>query len=132
MNLDDAISAHAQWKTKLRVAIARHEVLDAATIGKDNCCELGKWLYGEGRGLYSAKPEFTNLIAKHKGFHAEAGRVAVTINAKKFDDADKMIGSTSSFGAASNEVGVAINALKRAITETRNVAGLQNAQVAAT
>jgi hypothetical protein len=41
MNLDTAISAHAAWKTKFRTAITAKEPMDAATIGKDNCCELG-------------------------------------------------------------------------------------------
>jgi methyl-accepting chemotaxis protein len=115
MNLDSAISAHAQWKTKFRAAITAKETMDAATIGKDNCCELGKWLYGEGRGVYGSKPEFTSLIEKHKAFHAEAGKVASTINAKKFDAAQKMIEGSSPFGAASNTVVLAVNSLKKAI-----------------
>lgn len=114
MNLDDAISAHAQWKTKFRMAITKHETMDAATIGKDNCCELGKWLYGEGRSLHSSKPQFTALLAKHKAFHGEAGKVATVINAKKFEEAEKMISGASPFGVASNEVGMAISSLKRA------------------
>jgi methyl-accepting chemotaxis protein len=115
MNLDNAITAHAQWKTKFRTAITSKETMDAATIGKDNCCELGKWLYGEGRGVYGSKPEFTMLIEKHKAFHSEAGKVATTINAKKFDVALKMIEGTSPFGTASNTVVMAVNGLKKAI-----------------
>ena len=114
MNLDDAISAHAQWKTKFRMAITKRETMDAATIGKDNCCELGKWLYGEGRGLHSSKPQFVALLEKHKAFHGEAGKVAAVINAKKFEEAEKMISGASPFGVASNEVGMAISSLKRA------------------
>jgi methyl-accepting chemotaxis protein len=116
MNLDDAIGAHSQWKIKLRMAISKHETLDAATIGKDNCCELGKWLYGEGRGLYSAKPQFAILMEKHKAFHSEASKVATAINAKKYEDADKMISGSSPFGAASSEVATSISNLKKAIT----------------
>lgn len=115
MNLDDAVSAHAQWKTKFRTAITKHETLDAATITKDNCCELGKWLHGEGKSLYSSKVEFTALIEKHKGFHGEAGKVAVAINAKKFPEAEAMLGGGTPFGAASTEVGVAIGRLKKAL-----------------
>lgn len=115
MNLDNAISAHAQWKTKFRTAISAHEGMDAATIGKDNCCELGKWLYGEGRGAYGTKPDFTALLEKHKIFHAEAGKVATVINAKKFDSALKMIDGNSPFATASNTVVMAINSLKKAI-----------------
>ena len=91
MDLNHAIEAHSLWKTKFRTAITKQESLDASTIGADNCCELGKWLYGEGRGLYGAKPQFTALLQKHKGFHAEAGKVAKLINAKQFSLAEEAI-----------------------------------------
>lgn len=48
MNLDESIQKHAEWKLKFRSAISRKEQMDAETIGKDNCCQLGVWLYGEG------------------------------------------------------------------------------------
>ena len=41
IDLDAAVGAHAQWKIKLRAAIDRKDQLDAVTIGKDNCCDLG-------------------------------------------------------------------------------------------
>ena len=113
MNLDNAISAHAAWKTKFRAAIASKEAMDAVTIGKDNCCELGKWLHGEGGGLYGTKPEFTALIQSHKVFHVEAGKVAGLINGKKFSEAEQAIGGTTPFGAASNETSMAINRVKK-------------------
>jgi len=113
MDLDAAVGAHTQWKIKFRTAIDRKEQLDAATIGKDNCCELGKWLHGEGKVELGAKPEFTALISKHKDFHTEAGKVAVSINAGKYDTAGKMIEAASAFGAASGAVGLAIGALKK-------------------
>jgi methyl-accepting chemotaxis protein len=115
MNLDNAIAAHVQWKTKFRVAITAQQTLDAATIGKDNCCELGQWLHGAGRGTYGSRPEFVSLLEKHKSFHKEAGLVATAINGKKFDQASSMIEVGTPFTAASNAVGVAVNALKRAI-----------------
>lgn len=115
MNLDTAISAHAQWKTKFRTAISAKDTMDAATIGTDNCCELGKWLYGEGRGLHSSKPAFTALIDKHKAFHIEAGNVARMVNNKNFDQASKMIDFGTPFSSASSAVGVAINGLKKAL-----------------
>lgn len=113
MNLDNAILAHYEWKNKLKAAIAGKAQLDAATISLDNCCEFGKWLYGDGGKQYGKKPEFTALLQKHKTFHAEAGRVASAINAKKYDEASKMIETSSPFGTASVGVGVAVNALKR-------------------
>lgn len=115
MDLDHAIAAHVQWKTKFRAAITSQQTLDAATIGKDNCCELGQWLHGAGRSGHGGRPEFVSLLEKHKSFHKEAGFVATTINSKKLDEASKMIDVGTPFTAASNAVGVAINALKKAI-----------------
>lgn len=115
MNLDNAILAHYEWKNKLKAAISGKAQLDAATISKDNCCEFGKWLYGEGGGLYGKKPEFTTILQKHKAFHLEAGKVATVINAKRYDDAAKMIENNTPFALASTAVGVAVNALKRVV-----------------
>lgn len=114
MDLDKAVAAHAQWKTKFRAAITAKETMDAATIGKDNCCELGKWLHGEGKGQLGGKPEFTALVEKHKGFHVEAGKVATLINGKKFVEAEAAIGGATPFGRASTETGIAISRLKQA------------------
>lgn len=118
MNLDNAIAAHAAWKTKFRAAINGKEAMDASTIAKDNCCELGKWLHGEGLGLYGSKPEFSALIQNHKVFHAEAGKVAGLINGKKYKEAEQAIGGATPFAAASNETSLAINRVKRAIAAT--------------
>ena len=113
MNLGNAILAHYEWKNKLKAAIAGKAQLDAATISLDNCCEFGKWLYADGGKQYGKKPEFTALLQKHKTFHAEAGKVATAINANRYEEASKMIETSSPFGTASVGVGVAVNALKR-------------------
>ena len=48
MDLNQAIEKHAEWKVKFRSAIVKKESMDAGTISKDNCCELGKWLHRIG------------------------------------------------------------------------------------
>ncbi len=42
LNLANATATHTQWKTKFRAANAKQTTMDAATIGADNCCELGE------------------------------------------------------------------------------------------
>ena len=116
IDFDKVIAAHAQWKTKFRAAISRQDQLDYETISKDNCCELGKWLYGPGRQQYGAAKGFVDLIEKHKQFHVAAGDVAKTINEKKYSLAERMIDSNSNFGRASTQVSFAISSLKRATT----------------
>lgn len=89
--------------------------MDAVSIGKDNCCDLGKWIYGEGRASMRAQPAFTELLKRHKVFHVEAGKVARAINAGKYADASAMIAARSAFGAASASVAIAIGALEKAL-----------------
>jgi len=113
MDLENAVAKHAEWKTKFRSAISKQEQMDTATISKDNCCDLGKWLHGEAKSKYSALDSYKDTVAKHAIFHAEAGKVASTINAKKYSEAEGMIGSGTTYGSASSAVGVAILKLKK-------------------
>lgn len=114
MDLSSAIDAHTQWKTKFRVAITGKQVMDAATISKDNCCELGKWLHGEGKSQCGALPSHSDCTKKHATFHVEAGKVAAAINAQNYTLAEQMLGSGTPYAAASSAVGVAIMQLKKA------------------
>lgn len=113
MDLDHAILAHYEWKNKLRAAISNQSHLDAATLARDDACEFGRWLHGEGGKLHGRKPEFTALLQKHKAFHVEAGKVAVQINARHYEEAAHMVENGTPFGTASLSVGMAVNALKR-------------------
>jgi aerotaxis receptor len=114
IDLDSAIKAHADWKLKLRNAATDHATLDAATVSRDDCCVLGKWLHGPGRPGFSHLPQFTDLIGRHAEFHKEAGHVAKTINDGQYDQALKLIGGGTAFASASNGVVVAIRKLRDA------------------
>jgi methyl-accepting chemotaxis protein len=113
MDLSQAIAKHAEWKTKFRKAISGKEMMDASTISTDNCCELGKWLHGEGKAKYGSLGGHAACLGKHATFHVEAGKVARAINAKKFGEAEAMLNGGTLYAAASNAVGVAIMQLKK-------------------
>ena len=113
MDLNSAISKHTEWKVKLRSAISKQEALDATSIAKDNCCELGKWLYGEAKTKFGKLPSYSECVTKHAAFHVEAGKIATTINARNFTKAETMLGSGSAYNAASSAVGAAIMHLKK-------------------
>ena len=113
MDLSEAIQKHAEWKLKFRSAISGHETLDAANIAKDNCCDLGKWLYGEGKIKYGKLASHAYCVTKHAAFHVEAGKVAAAINAKKYDVAEAMLGGGTPYAAISSDVAVAISRLKK-------------------
>jgi methyl-accepting chemotaxis protein len=115
INLDNAIRAHADWRAKLRSAAINSEKLDADTISRDDCCEIGKWLHGAGNSKYGSKPIFVSLIAGHKNFHKEAGKVARAINQGAGARAEQMLDSGTGFARASIEVGRLIMQLKQEI-----------------
>lgn len=114
MDLNEAIKAHSEWKMKLRGAISAQSTMDVATISKDNCCALGKWLHGESKAKFGTLPAHGDCIQKHALFHKEAGKVASAINSRKFSEAEQMLASGSTYATVSNAVVIAIGALKRA------------------
>jgi methyl-accepting chemotaxis protein len=112
MDLGLAIQKHAEWKYKFRAAMSASEPMDAAAISKDNCCEVGKWLHGEAKDLHGHLASHAKCVAAHAAFHAEAGKVAAVINAKKNDEAEHMLGAGTPYAEASRKVGVAFIELK--------------------
>ncbi|MDD5336794.1 MAG: methyl-accepting chemotaxis protein [Rhodoferax sp.] len=104
INLDNAIQAHANWRMKLRTAAIRNETLDAEAAACDDCCELGKWLYGAGASKYGGKPSFVELVNSHREFHQEAGKVASTINRGESEQAQKMLERDTDFSRATSKV----------------------------
>ena len=77
MNFEDAVSAHQKWKMRLRMAIdgKSTEKLDPNAICKDDQCDLGKWIHGDGGKAMGSKPEFGHLKTSHADFHKIAGDV---------------------------------------------------------
>jgi methyl-accepting chemotaxis protein len=112
MDLQTAIDAHMQWRVKLRAAINRTEQLDAAVIGKDSQCELGKWLASDGKMRFGAKPEFQKLVTAHRHFHVCAAQVASACNAGKSKEAEALL--NGAFSKHSQETVSAIQACKKA------------------
>lgn len=113
MDLDSAIGQHAEWKMKFRNAISKQESMDAATIAKDNCCDLGKWLHGESKASLGRLTSHAECVKKHAAFHVEAAKVATAINAKKYAEAEAMIAGGTIYAQVSSAVGVAIIQLKK-------------------
>jgi methyl-accepting chemotaxis protein len=113
IDFDSALAAHANWKVRLRSAIASGENVDARAIGADDCCVLGKWLHGDAKRLMAGRPTYTDCVAKHAAFHREAGRVAEAINAKRLDAAGAMLDAGTPYTDASSAVGMALNRMKR-------------------
>jgi methyl-accepting chemotaxis protein len=112
MDLELAFQKHGRWIEEFCTAIFDRDSLNAETYGKDNCCELGKWLYGEGQTQYGKYNAFSELVSRHAAFHKVAEKVALAINAKDYILAEYLLGEVGEYAAASHEVHKAIAKLK--------------------
>ena len=76
MTPKDAITAHVNWKLRIHALLTGKlsEKLEPTTIARDNVCELGKWIYGEGK-VTMPPAERAALVAAHAAFHKEAARI---------------------------------------------------------
>lgn len=113
MNFDDAISAHIKWKARLANFIdgISTESLKSEIVCKDNMCELGKWIYGEG-AVFSSRPHYEDLVVKHANFHRCAAEVVKKVESKDKEGAKLLL--SKQFVVASKETVTAIMELKKA------------------
>ncbi len=112
VNWDQIVLAHSKWKRELQRAIETNQKLDAGNVGKDNLCDLGKWIYGEGAG-FASMPAYSDLKQKHANFHRLVADIIRQLQTLSRDKALELIDPVKSeFGRASSECILAINALK--------------------
>ena len=112
MNFEDAIAAHIKWKVRLSQFIdgTSAEKLSSAVVCKDNMCDLGKWIYGDG-AKYKTAPHYQNLVKKHANFHICAADVVKKVETGDKAGAKALLGA--SFATASKETVAAIMELKK-------------------
>lgn len=97
MDFDGAVKAHSNWMLRLfgYAKGSSKEKLDPKTIAKDNVCDLGKWLYGDGQ-KYAGEPEFSELIKAHAAFHKSAASVVELVDQGKRAAAQQILMSSDS------------------------------------
>lgn len=85
MDFDDAIAAHVTWKVRLSQFVegTRTERISSSDVERDNLCDLGKWIHGEG-AAFKAAPHYQDLVSKHAHFHIRAAEVV-----RKVENGDK-------------------------------------------
>jgi len=113
--LQNAHQWHRQWKDRLIAAVNAGATIDTSCIGRDDCCDLGKWLYADGQRLHWKKPEFQHLLIHHREFHMLTGAVAEVINDKQFALAQAYLSNDTQLARASQEVEDAICRLESAV-----------------
>jgi len=112
VDVDVYIDAHRQWKVKLRDAIENREKVDVATLSRDDCCALGKWIYGDGQRL-GGRETFMQLVERHKRFHTVAGGVAEKINHRQYREAEDALAPGTAFSQATSDVVLTLSTAKR-------------------
>jgi hypothetical protein len=118
MNLDEAITAHSQWRIRLQNVIAgtSREVLDPQVVGADNKCQLGQWIYGEAR-VHARLAEYERLVKEHAAFHQCAAQVLKLSSTGQKEAAALMVKS-GEFHQASLRTITAIRQLRGKILPT--------------
>jgi len=116
IDFDKIIAAHQQWRVTLRNNALKKKKMDAETLRRDDCCALGKWIYGGGGKRWGTVPVFKDLVQYHKAFHHEAGKVADAINQGQEKRAQDMMENGTPFVEAGHSVTQTIRSL-RAVTE---------------
>ena len=115
MNFEKAIQAHARWKNKLAIYIAKPDrSIDAGSTSRDDRCDLGKWLHGNGR-KYASLPEFGRLVDDHAHFHRTAGDIIRKADAGQIGGEEVALGARSDYAAASSAVVRAIMNIKNGL-----------------
>jgi hypothetical protein len=113
MNFQDAIVAHLKWKDRLKQVIAGKETLDPLVVGKDDQCDLGRWIHGEGKAQFARKPHYEEVCTAHAHFHKTAADVIRTVKSGDQAKAQTMMAYGGAYYSASS-------ACVNAITRLRN------------
>ncbi len=75
MDFGDAIRAHVEWKLRLRMLLdGQGEPMSRDVVARDDACELGRWIHGQGR-VYLEDPAYAELKEAHARFHQAAAEI---------------------------------------------------------
>jgi len=94
LDFASALAAHQAWRTRLMALLAdpaHGDAPDPDTVGRDDCCSLGRWLHGEGKQRFGVGPQFGALVDEHRAFHRTAADIVVQLQARKLDEASRLI-----------------------------------------
>ena len=115
IDIDNAIAAHENWKQRLLNYMngQSNEKLQPDIVCMDDCCDLGKWLYGVGGQRLGQYPAFSVLVARHKYFHIQASSIIALTQGQRQDEAMKLM--EGQYAYASKQVVLLLKQLKRGL-----------------
>lgn len=109
LKIRQAIDAHQRWKGRLEKYLdgASEEMLEIATVSRDNCCALGQWIYSEGKSRFGTIDEYEQLRHTHAQFHLAAGEILLEHQSGNTEKARQMLAG-SEYRRTSNRVQLGI------------------------
>ena len=77
IDIDALINQHLKWKSQTESLFyeTNYKTTNPTIIGRDNCCDLGKWINSPVPDSLSSNETFKQLKKVHKDFHLYAGRI---------------------------------------------------------
>jgi hypothetical protein len=117
VDIDQAIVSHTRWRIRLRLFLeGRGEPLDSGSVARDDACDLGKWIHGEGARL-AMHPEYLELKAAHLQFHGCAAEVVRLAQNGQSRAAEDLLASNGAYDEASNSTVTAMIKLRRQLAK---------------
>lgn len=109
--------AHARWIAELREYVYDHSGgFDPTVAGRDDCCELGRWLRRDA-APYRDLVEHQNATAAHVAFHRCAAKVVVLADQGHRREAEAEVADGGCLRLHSRALVRACNRLNRRIKE---------------
>lgn len=111
-----AISAHANWKLRLKTAIdTGKSEWSVERVSPDNLCDFGKWLYSLPESEQQGQ-HWVEVQTLHATFHKEAARVLGTALSGKQREARELMAFDSGYARISAKLTWAMMEWRKTIT----------------
>lgn len=109
-----AISAHGDWKFKLKQAVKnRAEGLDPEKVQLDNQCAFGQWLYSSSTIPLRSEKDYENVLHLHAAFHQEAAAVIRLCRGADIQAAEDQLKPNSPYAKVSAQLTDAVRSWMR-------------------
>jgi methyl-accepting chemotaxis protein len=116
VDFNKAVIAHGKWKDRLQdFANGTGGSLDPDVVGRDDRCEFGTWLHGDGATTKNM-PSYAAVVSSHATFHRHAAEIVRRIKAGSIEEVKGMLADpNSAYARASREVILTMSRLKREV-----------------
>lgn len=93
MDFDTLINQHLKWKSQAESLFyeTNCKTINPAIIGRDDFCELGKWIYSPTSDSLSSNETFLRLKKVHKEFHLYASKMLLECKSGNTDRAESWL-----------------------------------------